>query len=1558
MSVIGQEYLKNNQLVVKNKIPVKGCGGNPIPIRGHTLVKLKLDEMELPEHHFWVTPLKFQKFVGIIGTDILASIGAVINCSENALSWDNGSKEPVKTPLNFLHHMEGAADVWNLNKKNSKKIKNLSLQLTPVKDIQIPSGHIVEVEAKFRSPPNLNEDYETQISTIDYAGVIAGRALVRINNEGTVIVPVINLSNQDYLIKGNRFLTLAIPAAPGARQPAEGTLEDMGNNRQCEGGAETTERTEEKGGVALGVTPKAQASQEPPGGASAAPDESAGTPVPMGSTKAEDKSAGQSREHPRAPDLQAEGILPHNTTGDPGINPQPQLVVTHAEKESETTILECTNGNRDDTISIRDDQEESSGTNRERKNSGPCPSNNGEASINTVSSTEKRGRDHQTTDEHNRKEMQEEGTKQPEEAATAPSGDQAAGTLSPELVEALILHQQKSYATQLEQQLPSFKAMLPNRDASVYRGYKRDEERLHKDKSHLADPLKELPEDLKKAVDQAQIPTELASKFHALLLEFKSIFCNEDDPPPSCPLFEQAIHLDTNVPICQKQYPVPGAAKEAINKQVETFLKAGVIKPSNSPYNHAFWPVAKPGGGYRLTLDYRQMNKHLIADPFPIPKIDELLEEFQGVEYFSTLDLHWGFFQVRVRPEDTHKLAFTTSVGRFEFLHLPMGLKIAPAVFQRLMNLVFKDQLNKILLIYLDDIVVYSKDATTHLENLRTAFQRLKQAGLGVKAKKCQIFRTKIKFLGFIVSKEGVCLDPSKIEAVLNFPIPKEDLGQLQSFLGMVGYFKKHIKDYAAIAKPLYDMFKGEDTHTKKRKGKVRTVYKKNVWGQAQDDAVKKLKELTTTAPLLIYPDFSKPLILTTDASQHALGYVLSQVTEAGEKPVAYGSRLLKGAEKNYSNTDREMLAVITGMQHYRSYLYGRHFVVRTDHQAIALINKGKITSQRVCKWVLQTQDYDFEIEYTPATKIRHADALSRVNEDLMSPESLLASEKSPEVNHLGDNGEQDPTDKTPQDPSPEDTIGDVRLDVPDYEPVIDIYEWGKQQQLDPELREKLNWVKEFNPPDYAIDNDTLFQMIKPEDGFVPVAPTVFRKRILAQFHGPPFVGHQGPERTYRNMRKYVYWRGMRKDVEEFIDKCDACQRHKRSYLRIPMQHQMIPSVPFHTVSMDVQGPLVPTEYGEEYILVIQDMLTRWVELAPMKIADTKTILSRLETCWIKRYGYPQRLLTDRASVFTGQEMAEFCNFYGIEKIHTTAYRPQGNGANERTHQELTKYFSMYLENERKEKWRWLLPNAMYVLNTSDHSSLGMSPYEALFAIVPSLGAIGYPRKASEDQEKFEGYYGMRREHVLEIRKRAADLLQKSQDRVVDRHNRYAHDIPFQVGDHVMYKNHRQKTKFDPKYTGPWKIIAQISPTVFELAMGKYRFSAHAVYLKPYHGTVLTEPEEELVEEQQEEVLHPVFDEDDQPVEAPDLRASTPPMEPDPQDELYGPQARSERFMKFKKSFKKKIYRTIPQIRPSAVISSTPTRYQIPSTENEWDAQESLRRGTRIRREPDRYSPS
>jgi hypothetical protein len=256
---------------------------------------------------------------------------------------------------------------------------------------------------------------------------------------------------------------------------------------------------------------------------------------------------------------------------------------------------------------------------------------------------------------------------------------------------------------------------------------------------------------------------------------------------------------------------------------------------------------------------------------------------------------------------------------------------------------------------------------------------------------------------------------------------------------------------------------------------------------------------------------------------------------------------------------------------------------------------------------------------------------------------------------------------------------------------------------------------------------------------------------------------------------------------------------------------------------------------GEEYILVIQDMTTRWVELAPMKNTDTASILDKFMVSWVCRYGPPQRLLTDRASTFVGTMSQEYCRFFGIEKIHTTAYRPQGNGMNERMHQELTKYFSMYLDGQSKAKWRWLLHDAAWAYNTAYHTALGTSPYEVLFGVPPPFGPLGIPQ-LTEEIDDFPKFFGLRRKQLLERRKLTQQSIATAQEKMVQYQNRHTHAIRFKIGDYVLYQNHNKKTKWDPKFLGPWKITDIISPVVYELDLDGYRFTAHATYLKPYKG--------------------------------------------------------------------------------------------------------------------------
>ncbi len=1485
ISIISKNSLANLKFV-KASIPVIACAGNSVPVEGHILLQLEVQDSKWPQYHFWVTPHTFDKFDGIIGTDILSDMNAIIDCQSNNIRIENPVDRfaPTTAPLHCgtyqAMNKRQYAEISKMTPRLNKKQKKKTLQVI-VKECQVipPQSHML-VKAYFRLNPLLNTTFEIPQSMLRADGVFIGHSIVRIQADGSVVVPIANFSNRPYILKRKRIFALARIVPPGSDPPARGSSDDMGNDQPAN--PKQVQETPEKADdvkKTLQPTPETgdtwnetelpratQASQQPLSNSSTPPRQGTGTTPPdsnssTGRTGRNERQQphgrgqqGDKQTPPQQPKILEQGSRQGTSSQPKSSTPNRSEMVEELSKQLEESSISVGSSNFDRSRIDSDSSEDEPGMalfdmpTPPRRPSTPVVSITQDSPINAeqdtstleqVDSTVIEVQEDENDDTVHMDDSSETSVVMVTEAKEEePYYPKAAATLSylellqprntvPEVgAEALEWLEKRDRAAiqTLEAMLPATTdaIAMPNPDDSRAAAQGRriaDDDQPPFERRDVTSgwaisvaqgsPYPGKPMDLllEDAISCSEVPGEHRCEFKNLLLEYQDIFRTEGDPTFSCPLFEQAIPLSDDIPVNQKQYPLPRAAREALKERVDEFLDAQIIQPSNSGYNSPVWMVPKKEPGkWRLCIDFRALNKKIIHDPFPLPRIEETLEEFRGAEFISSADLFWGFYHVKVKPEDTHKLAFSTNEGRYEFTQLPMGLKIAPAVFQRMMNMVFSDHIGKFMLVYMDDLIVYSPTAEKHLEHLEKLFSRMRHAGLRFKIDKCQFFKKQVKFLGFLISNKGISLDPGKVKVVTNFPKPDKDVGELQSFLGMVGYFKRHIPNYAKIAKPLFDMLRGEEVHKKKRKGEVRAAYKKNEWGPEQEEAFTRLKEAVTTAPVLVYPDFNKPFILTTDASSYALGYVLSQDLEDGEHPIAYGSRILKGAELNYSNTEREMLAVIKGMEHFRSYLYGRHFLVRTDHQAIPLIHKGKTVSQRVCKWILATEDFDFDVEYVPATKIRHADALSRIK---VKPNNC----SSAQTNML------------------------EGADQRQWEPCIDYSGWGKAQQEDPSLQDKYKKAQTGHDPALALKDTVLYELV---DGrFVPLAPTAIRTTLIRQFHGPPAMGHLGSERTFYQMRKYLYWPSMRRDVEAYIERCDLCQRHKRSYVKVPLQRQYIPCKPFHTVTMDVVGPIVPTQYNERYILVMQDQLTKWVELAAMKTCDTQTILDKFHTYWISRYGPPERLLTDRASTFVGSVMEAYCKFFGIQKIHTTAYRPQGNGSNERMHLELTKYFSIYLDGDSKSKWRWLLQDAAHAYNIAYHTALKASPYEILFGEKPSLGPLGIPTDTREE-DNFPRYFGIRRKQLLLKRKMAQEAVNKAQDRMLALKNKHAHKIRLQIGDQVLYKNHVPKTKFDPKFKGPWRIVNIISPVVFELEKEGRRFSAHASYLKLYKPAINT----------------------------------------------------------------------------------------------------------------------
>ena len=396
-------------------------------------------------------------------------------------------------------------------------------------------------------------------------------------------------------------------------------------------------------------------------------------------------------------------------------------------------------------------------------------------------------------------------------------------------------------------------------------------------------------------------------------------------------------------------------------------LHDGIIRASTSQWNAPLLVVPKKADSagkpkLRIVIDFRKLNDLTIGDSFPLPNIEEILDQLGNAKYFSTLDLASGYHQIPMAEHDKPKTAFSTPYGHYEYNRMPFGLKNAPATFQRLMNSVLIGIQGLRCLVYLDDIVIYGSSLEDHNKRLTEVLQRLREANLKLQPDKCEFLRKEVNYLGHVISEDGISPDPAKLQAIRDFPEPQK-VKDVQSFIGLAGYYRKFIKEFSKIAKPLTKL-------TKKTE--------KFAWAAEQQIAFNTLKEKLTTAPVLQYPDFTKEFNVTTDASDYAIGAVLSQGPIGNDRPIAYASRILNRAEQNYSTTEKELLAIVWAVKHFRPYVYGTKFKIVTDHKPLIWLFNVNDPGSRLIRWRLKLEEYDYEIIHKAGRANANADALSR----------------------------------------------------------------------------------------------------------------------------------------------------------------------------------------------------------------------------------------------------------------------------------------------------------------------------------------------------------------------------------------------------------------------------------------------------------------------------------------------------------------------------------------------------------------------------------------------------
>ena len=447
-----------------------------------------------------------------------------------------------------------------------------------------------------------------------------------------------------------------------------------------------------------------------------------------------------------------------------------------------------------------------------------------------------------------------------------------------------------------------------------------------------------------------------------LLYKYKNVFASSLEELGRTQLIKHSINTGNNPPVCLRPYRTSPRNRTEIDRQVNELLTHDLIQPSTSAYASPVVLVQKPDKSFRFCVDYRALNKQVAPDRFPLPLVSDVLDSLSGTAFFTTLDLRSGFWQIPLTEDARSKTAFITHSGLYEWKTLPFGLNNSSSTFQRLMTHLLTGIQYKYALTYIDDVLVYSKSFEDHLVHLEEVFKRFQEANLKLKPSKCYFAKTELDFLGHVVSRNGVRPNENKVKAVKDFPVPK-NVKQVRSFLGLSGYYRKFVKDYAKIASPLFKLTKKSE---------------KFVWTEPCQEAFDKLKRALVSSPVLAYPDFSKTFHVFTDASNDAIGMTLSQYHENRERVIAYAGRDLNSAEKNYSTTEKEALACVQAVKHFQPYLYGNHFVIHTDHKSLKWLMSLKDPTGRLARWSLLLQQYDFEIKHRAGKANANADALSR----------------------------------------------------------------------------------------------------------------------------------------------------------------------------------------------------------------------------------------------------------------------------------------------------------------------------------------------------------------------------------------------------------------------------------------------------------------------------------------------------------------------------------------------------------------------------------------------------
>ena len=869
--------------------------------------------------------------------------------------------------------------------------------------------------------------------------------------------------------------------------------------------------------------------------------------------------------------------------------------------------------------------------------------------------------------------------------------------------------------------------------------------------SHTASPsIQEQIETL----DLGALPSEDQRPARELLQKYSTVFSTHDGDLGCTDLISHEIPLLDDAPVRQRYRRIPPSEYEEAKNHINQLLESRVIRESSSPFASPIVLVRKKDGSLRMCVDYRQLNARTRRDAFPLPRIEESLDSLAGARWFSAMDLASGYNQVPVAEKDRAKTAFCTPFGLFEWNRMPFGLCNAPGTFQRLMERLFGDQQCQTLLLYLDDIIIFSSTVAQHLQRMEVVLGRLQRENLKAKLSKCAFFKSEVQYLGHVISSKGVSTDPSKIAAVAEWRKPST-VTELRSFLGFASYYRRFVEGFAKLAAPLHALAAELDGTKVKRA--ARRISDKNFsahWSEQCQLGFEALKDKLTTAPVLAYADFSLPFILEVDASHSGLGAVLSQEQGGKVRPVAFASRGLKPTERNmsnYSSMKLEFVALKWAMtEKFREYLLGHRCMVYTDNNPLAHLSSAKLGAVEQ-RWASELAPFDFELKYRSGRSNRNADALSRQHPGgPLELQGLVPGTALPtEFQRAGLQQQVPLATQATMIALPGHSLSDLQT-LQTADPVIQEILGYWRQGTRPGLMER----KQLSTPAVALlgqwsrlveREGVLYRKVFRPDGaeeFLQlVLPAALKENVLTQLHQDH--GHQGVERTTELVRQRCYWPGMSAEVSRWCLECERCQvaKNTRPTTRSFMGH-LLASRPNEILAIDFTT-MDPSRTGLEHVLVITDVFSKYTLAIPTRDQRASTVAQVIVKEWFYKLGVPGRIHSDQGRSFEASLIHQLCGLYGIQKSRTTPYHPAGNGQCERFNRTLHDLLRT-LPPSRKRDWVDCLPQVTFCYNTTPHQATGETPYFLMFGQEPRLpvdfllGRVSEPVAGSVNDWVFE----------------------------------------------------------------------------------------------------------------------------------------------------------------------------------------------------------------------------